>query len=64
MTDTRKPQYMVLIATALSLSLKYGINVVDLRSEEEWEQKSMLVFYVELVTGPSFDAVSSGAFNN
>jgi hypothetical protein len=31
--------------------MKYILNLIDLRSEVEWEQKSMLVFYVDLVTG-------------
>lgn len=44
-------QYMILVATIWSISMKYGINVVDLRAEEVWEEKSMFVFYVDLVTG-------------
>ena len=31
--------------------MKYGINIVDLRSDDVWEEKSMSVFYVDLATG-------------
>ena len=30
---------------------KYILNVVDMRSEEPWEGKSMYVFYLDLLTG-------------
>lgn len=35
----------------LSTMGKYIINVVDMRSEEPWEGKSMCVFYLDLFTG-------------
>lgn len=31
--------------------MKYGLNVLDMRSEEAWEEKSIYVFYVDLATG-------------
>ncbi|KAI5480569.1 E3 ubiquitin-protein ligase synoviolin [Pseudohyphozyma bogoriensis] len=43
-------EYMILLAAVWSTTMKYGLNVMDLRSEEPWEEKSMYVFYVELAT--------------
>ncbi|KAG0658990.1 E3 ubiquitin-protein ligase hrd1 [Rhodotorula mucilaginosa] len=41
-------QYLILIATVWTLSAKYLINCIDMRSEAPWEEKSIYVFYVEL----------------
>ncbi|KAI7893950.1 uncharacterized protein EV154DRAFT_438868 [Mucor mucedo] len=43
-------EYTVLICTILSIIGKYVLNVIDLRSEQTWEGKSMFVFYLDLVT--------------
>ncbi|CDH56792.1 zinc finger protein [Lichtheimia corymbifera JMRC:FSU:9682] len=43
-------EYTILIWTMLSTMGKYIINVVDMRSEEPWEGKSMCVFYLDLFT--------------
>ena len=42
---------MILLAMVWSTSMKYGLNVIDLRSEVPWEDKSIYVFYVDLATG-------------
>lgn len=34
--------------------MKYVINTVDARSEQNWEDKSIYVFYVDLIAGISF----------
>ena len=44
-------EYMILIATVWSTTIKYGLNVIDLRSEVPWESKSLLIFYVDMATG-------------
>ncbi|GAA5984843.1 hypothetical protein JCM11641_005435 [Rhodosporidiobolus odoratus] len=41
-------EYLILIANIWSVSAKYIINTIDMRSEEAWEEKSVYVFYVEL----------------
>jgi E3 ubiquitin-protein ligase synoviolin len=41
-------EYMIMLATLLGITLKYGVNVYDLRSEIPWENKSVFVFYIEL----------------
>lgn len=46
-------QYLILIATVWTLSAKYLINCIDMRSEAPWEEKSIYVFYVELAAGQS-----------
>ena len=39
--------------------MKYGLNVIDMRSEEPWEAKSIYIFWVELATGASASLTSS-----
>ncbi|GAA5875930.1 hypothetical protein JCM3774_005820 [Rhodotorula dairenensis] len=41
-------EYLILIANVWTLSAKYLINCIDMRSEAPWEEKSIYVFYVEL----------------
>ncbi|GAA5820133.1 hypothetical protein JCM11251_005497 [Rhodosporidiobolus azoricus] len=41
-------EYMILLANVWSTTAKYIINVIDMRREEPWEDKSIYVFYVEL----------------
>ncbi|KAM0750435.1 hypothetical protein T439DRAFT_314824 [Meredithblackwellia eburnea MCA 4105] len=43
-------EYMILLAMVWSTTMKYGLNVADLRSEVPWEEKSIYVFYVDLAT--------------
>ncbi|GES76729.1 E3 ubiquitin-protein ligase synoviolin [Rhizophagus clarus] len=43
-------EYSILTATILSTIIKYILNVIDMRREEQWENKSIYVFYLELVT--------------
>ncbi|CAB5391275.1 unnamed protein product [Rhizophagus irregularis] len=43
-------EYSILTATILSTIAKYILNVIDMRREEQWENKSIYVFYLELVT--------------
>jgi hypothetical protein len=42
---------MILLATVANTTLKYGVNAIDSRSEVAWEDKSIYVFYIDLVTG-------------
>ncbi|KAL0076647.1 hypothetical protein J3Q64DRAFT_1811371 [Phycomyces blakesleeanus] len=43
-------EYTILICIMTSIIGKYILNVVDMRSQEPWEGKSMYVFYLDLVT--------------
>ena len=49
---------MILLSSVLNTVVKYVINTIDLVSEVPWEGKSMIVFYVDLVTGQSKSLVS------
>ena len=51
-------EYLILLATLWATTVKYGLNVIDLRSEEPWEGKSMKVLYVDIVTGPPASLLS------
>lgn len=51
-------EYLILLATLWATTIKYILNVIDLRSEEPWEGKSMKVLYVDIITGVSGDASS------
>ncbi|CAI2168997.1 16670_t:CDS:10 [Funneliformis geosporum] len=42
-------EYSILAATIVSTIFKYTFNVIDMRREEPWENKSIYVFYLELV---------------
>ncbi|CAG8517551.1 2603_t:CDS:10 [Diversispora eburnea] len=42
--------YSILGATIVSTVFKYILNIIDMRREEPWENKSIYVFYLELVT--------------
>lgn len=53
LTKASRMQYLILIATVWTLSAKYLINCIDMRSEAPWEEKSIYVFYVELAAGQS-----------
>lgn len=41
-------EYMIMLATLVGTTLKYGANAYDLRNDVPWENKSVFVFYVEL----------------
>ncbi|CAG8606426.1 3530_t:CDS:10 [Ambispora gerdemannii] len=43
-------EYAILAATILSTFCKYVLNIIELRREEPWQNKSLYVFYLELVT--------------
>ncbi|RCH89324.1 E3 ubiquitin-protein ligase hrd1 [Rhizopus stolonifer] len=43
-------EYTILICIIASTIGKYIINIIDMRSEQTWEGKSMFVFYLDLVT--------------
>jgi E3 ubiquitin-protein ligase synoviolin len=44
---------MILLATVWSITMKYIINCIDLRSEVPWEDKSVWGLYVDLAAGSS-----------
>jgi E3 ubiquitin-protein ligase synoviolin len=62
------PQYAVLMASVLNTIAKYILSAIELRragsrggeNAPPWENKSMWVFYIELITGisPGFLLVS------
>lgn len=43
-------EYSILAAMAISTFAKYVLNVIDMRMEDPWENKSMYVFYLDLMT--------------
>ncbi|CAG8625954.1 11462_t:CDS:10 [Ambispora leptoticha] len=43
-------EYAILAATIISTFCKYILNIIELRREEPWQNKSLYVFYLELVT--------------
>ncbi|KAK9701552.1 E3 ubiquitin-protein ligase hrd1 [Basidiobolus ranarum] len=43
-------EYAILASMIISTLCKYILHTIDLRSEEPWENKSIYVFYLELVT--------------
>ena len=52
-------QYAILLASALNAMLRYTLSILDLRrararggeNAPPWENKSMYIFYIELLTG-------------
>ncbi|KAJ3098248.1 E3 ubiquitin-protein ligase hrd1 [Phlyctochytrium planicorne] len=42
-------EYTILISLIFSVSAKYVLHTIDLRGEHPWENKSMYIFYLELV---------------
>ncbi|GAA6016669.1 hypothetical protein JCM11491_000201 [Sporobolomyces phaffii] len=42
-------EYMILVASVWQTSMKYIITCIDMRREVQWEEKSIYIFYVELV---------------
>lgn len=43
-------EYVVLLATVLTLFVKYLIHCADMRREGRWEAKGMYIFYLQLVS--------------
>ncbi|KAI7871734.1 hypothetical protein BDF14DRAFT_1873318 [Spinellus fusiger] len=43
-------EYTILICIMMSIIGKYVLNIIDMRSEEPWEGKSIFVFYLDLIT--------------
>jgi len=46
-------QYMILVASVWATSTKYLITCIDMRREVQWEEKSIYIFYVDLISGAS-----------
>lgn len=44
-------QYTILFASVVLTAVKYMLHVIDMRTEEPWEDKSIYVFYLELASG-------------
>ncbi|GAA5882481.1 hypothetical protein JCM16303_001758 [Sporobolomyces ruberrimus] len=42
-------EYMILVASAWATTMKYVITCIDMRREVQWEEKSVYVFYVDLI---------------
>ncbi|BGP24877.1 E3 ubiquitin-protein ligase synoviolin [Rhodotorula toruloides] len=41
-------EYMILLATVWTTTMKYALHCIDMRRETPWQAKSIYVFYVEL----------------
>ena len=44
-------QYAVQLASLVGTAVKYVLHTIDLRDENPWENKSMYIFYLELIVG-------------
>ncbi|GAA5940902.1 uncharacterized protein JCM15063_000914 [Sporobolomyces koalae] len=42
-------EYMILVASVWATSMKYVITCIDMRREVQWEEKSIYIFYVDLI---------------
>ncbi|TPX33516.1 hypothetical protein SmJEL517_g03596 [Synchytrium microbalum] len=42
-------EYTILLSLVISTTAKYVLHTIDLRNENPWEDKSMYIFYVDLV---------------
>ncbi|KAG5463629.1 MAG: hypothetical protein BJ554DRAFT_5877 [Olpidium bornovanus] len=43
-------EYTILFASVIATAVKYMLHVIDMRTEEPWEDKSIYVFYLELAS--------------
>lgn len=55
-------QYMILLANVWTVSAKYIINCIDLRSDVPWENKSIYNLYVDLAAGQYLQNYYVGKF--
>lgn len=70
--DVSLHKYGILLAGLMNSALKYYISMVDLRrastrggeNAPAWEDKSMYVFYVDLVTGSYFTLIILWTYYN
>ena len=46
-----RSQYAVQLASLVGTAVKYVLHTIDLRDENPWENKSMYIFYLELIVG-------------
>lgn len=52
-------QFILLAATITAIFVKYILNVIESRHADAWENRSMYLFYLELVTGCTLRNVSN-----
>ena len=44
-------QYAILLTIVVTIQMKYILHIVDLRSENPWDNKAVYLLYTELITG-------------
>lgn len=54
---------MIMLANVWTITMKYILNCIDLRSETPWENKSIWGLYVDLTAGVSTDATPGTTFH-
>ncbi|TIA75032.1 hypothetical protein E3P92_00930 [Wallemia ichthyophaga] len=43
-------EYAILVADVISYSIVFAVNLIDLRSEQAWEDKSLYLLYIDIFT--------------
>ena len=46
-------QYAILLTIVVTIQMKYVLHIIDLRSENPWDNKAVYLLYTELITGKS-----------
>ena len=46
-------QYAILLTIVVTIQMKYILHIIDLRSENPWDNKAVYLLYTELITGNS-----------
>lgn len=46
-------QYAILLTIVVTIQMKYVLHIIDLRSENPWDNKAVYLLYTELITGNS-----------
>ena len=44
-------QYAILLTIVVTIQMKYILHIIDLRSENPWDNKAVYLLYTELITG-------------
>ena len=44
-------QYAILLTIVVTIQMKYVLHIIDLRSENPWDNKAVYLLYTELITG-------------
>ena len=48
-------QYAILLTIVVTIQMKYVLHIIDLRSENPWDNKAVYLLYTELITGKNYN---------